>query len=68
MVKLADYRKVVHFQNVLRIAQLIRALKSKHPEINEEQIKLIFVDDYTPEIIEEGLNRARCYVSLKKKR
>lgn len=68
MVKLADYRKVIHFQNVLRIAQLIRALKSKHPEITEEEIKSIFEDDYTPEIIEEGINRARCYVSFKKKR
>lgn len=68
MVKLADYRKVIHFQNVLRIAQLIRALKSKHPEITEEAIKSIFEDDYTPEIIEEGINRARCYVSFKKKR
>lgn len=68
MVKLADYRKVIHFQNVLRIAQLIRAIKAKHPEITEEEIKSIFVNDYTPEIIEEGINRARCYVSFKKKR
>lgn len=67
MIKLADYKKVVHYQNVLRIAQLIRALKARHPEITEEQIRLIFVDDYTPSIIEEGLTRARCYISIKKK-
>lgn len=66
MVKLADYRKVIHFQNVLRIAELIRALKAKHPEITEEQIKSLFEADYTPGIIEEGINRARCYISIKK--
>ena len=69
MVKSAsDIKKVLHFQNVLRIAELIRQLKAKYPSITEAEIKSIFADDYQPGIVEEGINRAKCYVSIKKRK
>lgn len=52
MVKSAsDIKKVLHFQNVLRIAELIRQLKAKNPKATEAEIIAIFEDDYQPEII-----------------
>lgn len=67
MVKLADVKKVLHYQNTLRIAELVRQLKSKCPKITEQELITIFEDDYQPEIIHEGIERAKHYVSIKKK-
>lgn len=67
MVKSAvDIKKVLHVQNVLRIAELVRQIKAKNPSATEEEIRAIFVDDYQPEIIQEGIDRARKYISIKK--
>ncbi len=68
MVKLEDVKKVLHYQNTLRIAQLVRQLKCKCPKITEEQLFSIFEDDYQPEIIREGLERAKHFISIKKRK
>lgn len=69
MIKSAsDIKKVLHVQNVLRIAELVRQIKAKNPSATEEEIRAIFVDDYQPEIVEEGIDRAKHYVSIKKRK
>lgn len=69
MIKLAsDIRKVLRMQNILRIAELVRQIKCKNPSATEEELRAIFADDYQPEIIEEGIARAKHYISIKKKR
>lgn len=69
MIKSAiDIKKVLHMQNILRIAELVRQLKAKNPSATEEELRAIFADDYQPEIIEEGIARAKHYISIKKKR
>lgn len=68
MVKLEDVKKVLHYQNTLRIAELVRQLKSKCPKITEEQLFSIFEDDYRPEIIREGIERAKHFISIKKRK
>ena len=65
-LKIADYRKVLRLQNTLRIAQLIRGIKAKHPNVTEEELREIFSDDYQPDLIDEGIARARNYISIKK--
>lgn len=66
-LKIADYKKVLRLQNVLRIAQLCRAIRSKHKNVTEEELRAIFADDYQPDLIDEGIARARNYVSFKRK-
>lgn len=67
MVKSAtDIKKVLHFQNVLRIAELIRQLRAKNPKATEQELIEIFADDYNQAIILEGLERAKHYVSIKR--
>ncbi|QMC04578.1 hypothetical protein HVZ88_25440 (plasmid) [Escherichia coli] len=67
MVKSAvDIKKVLHVQNVMRIAELVRQLKAKNPSATEEEIKAIFENDYQPDIIQEGIDRAKHYISIKK--
>lgn len=69
MIKSAsDIKKVLHFQNVLRIAELIRQLKAKNPKATEAEIIAIFEDDYQPEIICEGLERAKHFISVPRKK
>ncbi|EFC2999594.1 hypothetical protein CVB78_004433 [Escherichia coli] len=69
MVKSAiDIKKVLHVQNVLRIAELVRQIKAKNPSATEEEIRAIFVDDYQPEIVEEGIDRAKHFISIKKRK
>lgn len=63
-----DIKKVLHFQNVLRIAELIRQLRAKNPKATEQELIEIFADDYNQAIILEGLERAKHYVSIKSKR
>lgn len=65
-LKIADYRKVLRYQNTLRVAELVRAILSAHPKTSEEQLRLIFEQDYTQEVIDAGIKRARNYVSIKK--
>ena len=67
MIKSAvDIKKVLHVQNVMRIAELVRQLKAKNPSASEEEIRIIFEDDYQPDIIQEGIDRAKHYISIKK--
>ncbi|EFH1083377.1 hypothetical protein BF128_004566 [Escherichia coli] len=66
-LKIADYKKVLRLQNVLRIAALIRAIRSKHKNVTEEELRAIFDDIYSPEIIEQGIQRAKNFVSFKKR-
>lgn len=69
MIKSAvDIKKVLHVQNVLRIAELVRQIKAKNPSATEEEIRAIFVDDYQPEIVEEGIDRAKHFISIKKRK
>lgn len=69
MVKSAtDIKKVLHFQNVLRIAELIRQLRAKNPKATEQELIEIFADDYNQAIILEGLERAKHFISIKSKR
>lgn len=65
-LKIADYKKVLRLQNVLRIAALVREIKAKHPDVSEEELRAIFVDEYQPDLIDEGIDRARKYISIKK--
>lgn len=67
-LKIADYRKVLRYQNMLRIAALVKAIRAKHPNVTEEELKLIFADDYSPDLIEAGIKHAKNYVSIKKTR
>ena len=67
-LKIADYRKVLSFQSILRVAELVRGIKAKHPKVTEEEIKAIFDDIYSPEIIEQGIQRAKNYISFKKRK
>ena len=67
MIKSAvDIKKVLHVQNVMRIAELVRQLKAKNHSASEEEIRIIFEDDYQPDIIQEGIDRAKHYISIKK--
>lgn len=66
-LKIADYKKVLRLQNVLRIAALIRAIRSKHKNVTEEELRAIFADDYSVEVIDAGIARARNYISIKTK-
>lgn len=66
-LKIADYRKVLRYQNILRIAQLVRAILTKHPKATEAELKAIFEQDYQEDLITEGIRRAKCYVSIPKK-
>ncbi|EHD1126619.1 hypothetical protein JR736_004585 [Escherichia coli] len=65
-LKIADYRKVLRYQNTLRVAELVRAILSAHPKATEEELRSIFEQDYTQEVIDAGIKRARNYVSIKK--
>lgn len=68
MIKSAsDIKKVLHFQNVLRIAELIRQLRAK-AKVTEQELIEIFADDYNQAIILEGLERAKHFVSIKKRK
>lgn len=68
MVKSAvDIKKVLHFQNVLRIAELIRQLRAKNPKATEQELIEIFADDYNQAIILEGLERAKHFISIPRK-
>lgn len=64
----SDIKKVLHVQNVMRIAELVRQLKAKNPSATEDEIKAIFENDYQPDIIQEGIDRAKHYISIKKTR
>lgn len=66
-LKIAEYKKVLRLQNVLRIAALIRAIRSKHKNVTEEELRAIFADEYQPDVIDEGIARARNYISIKTK-
>lgn len=69
MIKLAsDIRKVLRMQNILRIAELVRQIKCKNPSATEEELRAIFADDYQPDLIDEGILRAKNYVSIKKRK
>lgn len=69
MIKSAiDIKKVLHVQNVMRIAELVRQLKAKNPSASEEELRSIFENDYQPDIIQEGIDRAKHYISIKKTR
>lgn len=69
MVKSAtDIKKVLHFQNVLRIAQLVRQIKIKNPSATEAELRAIFENDYQPDIIQEGIDRAKHFISIKKRK
>lgn len=69
MVKSAsDIKKVLHVQNVMRIAELVRQLKAKNPSASEAELKAIFENDYQPDIIQEGIDRAKHYISIKKRK
>lgn len=69
MIKSAtDIKKVLHMQNILRIAELVRQIKCKNPSATEEEIKAIFENDYQPDIIQEGIDRAKHYISIKKRK
>lgn len=69
MVKSAtDIKKVLHVQNILRIAELVRQIKCKNPSATEEELRAIFADDYQPDIIQEGIDRAKHYCSIKKRK
>lgn len=65
-LKIADYKKVLRLQNVLRVAALIRAIKSKHKDVTEEELREIFSEDYSVDVIDAGIARARNYISIKK--
>lgn len=65
-LKIADYRKVLRYQNTLRVAELVRAILSVHPKATEQELRSIFEQDYTQEVIDAGIKRARNYVSIKK--
>ncbi|EOW5480645.1 hypothetical protein ACOXQX_004343 [Escherichia coli O169] len=65
-LKIADYRKVLRYQNTLRVAELVRAILSVHPNVTEKELRSIFEQDYTQEVIDAGIKRARNYVSIKK--
>lgn len=68
MIKSAvEIRRVLRLQNVLRIAELVRRLKAKNPSATEKELIAIFADDYQPDVIAEGLERAKNYISIKKK-
>lgn len=68
MIKSAvDIKKVLHFQNVLRIAELIRQLRAK-AKVTEQELIEIFADDYNQAIILEGLERAKHFISIKKRK
>lgn len=56
------------FQSILRVAELVRAIKAKHQKVTEEELTEIFKEVYSPEVIEQGIKRARNYVSIKKRR
>lgn len=64
----SDIKKVLHLQNVLRIAELVRQIKAKNPSATEAELRAIFADDYQPEIIEEGIDRAKHFISIKKRK
>ena len=69
MIKSAsDIKKVLHFQNVLRIAELIRQLRAKNSKATEQELIEIFADDYNQAIILEGLERVKHFVSIKKRK
>lgn len=69
MIKSAtDIKKVLHVQNVMRIAELIRQLRAKNPSASEEELRSIFENDYQPDIIQEGIDRAKHYISIKKRK
>ena len=69
MIKSAvDIKKVLHVQNVMRIAELVRQLKAKNPSASEAELKAIFENDYQPDIIQEGIDRAKHYISIKKRK
>ena len=69
MVKSAvDIKKVLHLQNVLRIAQLVRQIKIKNPSATEAELRAIFENDYQPDIIQEGIDRAKHFISIKKRK
>lgn len=63
-----DIKKVLHVQNVMRIAELIRQLLARNPKASEQELIEIFADDYQPEIIQEGIDRAKHYISIKKRK
>lgn len=64
----SDIKKVLHLQNVLRIAELVRQLLARNSSATEAELFAIFEDDYQSDIIREGIERAKHYVSIKKKR
>ena len=64
----SDIKKVLHVQNVMRIAQLVRQIKAKNPSASEAELKAIFENDYQPDIIQEGIDRAKHYISIKKRK
>lgn len=69
MIKLAsDIRKVLRMQNILRIAELVRQIKCKNPSATEAELRAIFENDYQPDIIQEGIDRAKHFISIKKRK
>ena len=67
LLKIADYQKVIRFQSVLRIAALIRAIRSKHKNVTEQELIAIFEGIYSPDLIRDGIERAKHFISIKKK-
>lgn len=63
-----DIKKVLWLQNVLRIAELVRQLKIKNPSATEAELIAIFEDQYQPDLISEGIKRAKHYISIKKRK
>ena len=68
LLKIADYRKVIRFQSVLRIAALVRGIRAKHKKVTEQELIAIFEGIYSPDLIREGIERAKHYISIKKTR
>ena len=66
-LKIADYQKVIRFQSILRIAALVRGICAKH-KVTEQELIAIFEGIYSPDLIREGIERAKHYVSIKKRK
>lgn len=67
-LKIADYQKVIRFQSILRVAELVRGIRAKHPKVTEQELITIFEGIYSPDLIREGIDRAKHYVSIKKRK
>lgn len=67
-LKIADYQKVIRYQSILRIAALVRGIRVKHPKVTEQELIAIFEGIYSPDLIRDGIERAKHFISIKKRK